>query len=65
MAVKLIIWSTCGFKGTVIDYVEYYFSKILVSITVACILYKDRPEWHLLCWMHHEWGKTHINFVYI
>lgn len=27
MAVKLIISSTCDFKGTVIAYVEYYFSK--------------------------------------
>lgn len=44
MAVKLIISSTCDFKGTVIAYVEYYFSKILISITVECILYQDMPE---------------------
>lgn len=63
MAVKLIISSTCDFKGTVIAYVEYYFSKILISITVECILYQDTPEWDPLCWMHSTWGKTQRNFV--
>lgn len=37
MAVKLIISSTCNFKGTVIAYVKYYFSKNLISVSAYCI----------------------------